>query len=379
MKIGFDAKRAVSNMTGLGNYSRLLIEEIGKAMPESQLLLYTPKMRENPRLEKIRGLKNAEFRFPPAQSFKGSLWRSFGVTNNLTADKVVIFHGLSNELPLNITGHGVKTVVTIHDLIFMTMPHCYKPIDRLLYRYKYGKACRNADRIIAISECTKKDIINYFGIEDDKIRVIYQGCDDIFREEISRESIEEIRQKYSLPETYIIQVGTIEERKNLEESVRALSALPEDIHLVAVGRDHYGYKKRVIGIAEETGVRNRLHFLEGVPFKDLPTLYAGALAAVYPSRYEGFGIPVIEAIETGTPLIAAEGSCLREAGGESSIYVSPDDPNSLAEAILTVRNNEEKRREMIGDGKEYVKRFSNEGMAREVEKLYRELANQENQ
>ena len=168
MYIGFDGKRAVSNMTGLGNYSRLVIERLALENPQDKLLVYTPAMRDNPRLETIRSAHNVEFRLPPPQGFKGSLWRTFGISNNLKADKVDIFHGLSNELPLNIRKSGVPSVVTMHDVIYRTMPECYKPIDRKLYDFKYGASCRNADRIIAVSERTKQDVVKFYGVDPDR-------------------------------------------------------------------------------------------------------------------------------------------------------------------------------------------------------------------
>lgn len=373
LTIGFDAKRAVNNLTGIGNYSRLVIEHLAKANPDHRLLLYTPKMKENPRLENIRHLDNVEFRLPPPQGFKGSLWRTFGITNHLKADKVDIFHGLSNELPLNIKGHGVKSVVTIHDLIFLTLPDTYGKIEQTVYNYKFRAACRNADRIISISECTKRDIIKYYGIEEEKISVVYQGCDDIFRSPVSPEEIARIKRRYNLPERYIIQVGTIEKRKNLELTVKALSTLPADIKLVAVGRDHLGYKKRVTRIAAETGVADRIIWLEGIPFTDLPALYSGALVSAYPSRYEGFGIPVLESLECRTPVVGATGSCLEESGGPASLYVDPHDARGMAEALQAIIQGKIDLDRIREEGKRHASKFSTAQMIQGIQAVYNSL------
>ena len=273
MKIGYDAKRAVSNMTGLGNYSRLVIESIAEAYPDSSLYLYTPVRKSNARLKQIEALHNVQFRLPPPSGFKGSLWRTFGVTNCLRPDEIDIFHGLSNELPLNIDSAHIPTVVTMHDLIYRRLPHGYNPIDRWLYDYKYGASCRNATRIIAISERTKRDIIEYYGVDERKIDVIYQGCDRSFARRIRRDELESVRARLDLPSRYILQVGTVEVRKNLELTVKALSALPSGIQLLAVGRDRKGYRRRVEAIAKETGVFDRVVFRDNITFADLPAVY----------------------------------------------------------------------------------------------------------
>lgn len=371
MIIGFDAKRALNNMTGLGNYSRLVIENVARLNPECKILLYAPEPRENPRMSAIKSLPNVEFRFPPSQGFQGTLWRTFGVTNNLRSDKVTVYHGLSNELPLNIRdARGVRSVVTIHDLIYRRLPWCYSPVDRLLYDFKYGRACRNADRIIAVSECTKRDIMHYYNVEEDKIRVIYQGCDDIFRHRADNERDKAVARELQLPERYILQVGTVERRKNLELTMRALAALPEDLHLVVVGRDHHGYRRKCVALAKELGITARVKWLEGLPFDRLPGLYRGAAAAAYPSLYEGFGIPVLEALECGTPVVAAKGSCLEEAGGGGTLYVAPDSPREMAEALRSCIDGSRDRREIAAIGRAHAARFSTARMAGELAEAY---------
>lgn len=370
MNIGFDGKRAVSNMTGLGNYSRLVIERIALAEPLDRLLVYTPKLKENPRLESISSLHNVEFRLPAPQGFQGSLWRTFGVTNNLRADNVDIFHGLSNELPLNIRKSGVPSVVTMHDVIYRTMPECYKAIDRKIYDFKYGRACHNADRIIAVSECTKRDVERFYGIDPDKIDVIYQGCDESFRRMRSPEELAEVRRRYNLPKKYILQVGTIEKRKNLELTVRALSALNPQIELVVVGRDHHGYKKYIDSLAQELGVASRIHYYSGLPFKDLPAINQSAEAIAYPSRYEGFGIPVLEGLESMRPVVAATGSCLEEAGGPDTLYVDPDSVSDLVSAFNAVIFGGREIEEMTRAGKAYAARFNTDNMASRILDTY---------
>lgn len=375
MIIGYDGKRAVNNMTGLGNYSRLVIESVAEAYPASTLLVYTPKLSENPRLQTIRSLHNVEFRLPPPQGFSGSLWRTFGVTNNLKSDKVQIYHGLSNELPLNIRSAGIPSVVTVHDVIYRRRPQCYNAIDRVLYDFKYGRSCRNATRIIAVSERTKADIVELYGVSPKKIDVVYQGCDASFRKNISGDDLEATRRRLLLPQRYILQVGTIEERKNLELTVRALSALPKGVKLLAVGRDRKGYLGKVKGIAKELGVLDRIDVRSNITFADLPAVCRMAEVIVYPSFYEGFGIPVLEGLESRRPVVATTGSCLEEAGGEAAFYVDPTDVRAMGDIINGILDGSIPTAERIESGVAYATRFRTDDMAQRLMAVYEKTIN----
>lgn len=374
MKIGLDGKRAVKNLTGLGNYSRLVVESLAMQFPDDRFLLYTPDISENPRLKNIISLPNVSFRTPSGKSMmqRGSLWRTFGMTECFAADKIDIYHGLSNELPLNIRKSGIPSVVTIHDVIYRRMKECYSLTDRKLYDFKYGSSCRNADRIIAVSERTKKDIIEFYGISPRKIDVVYQGCDASFREMPTPTMMAAVKNRYQLPDRFILQVGTIEKRKNLELTVRALSALPEDVKLVAVGRDR-GYLAHVATVAKECGVNGRIKVLTKVPMAELPALYRQASVVVYPSFYEGFGIPILEALECGRPVVAATGSCLEEAGGDAAYYVSPTSPREMANALKATLSGGPEIVSRIARGKIHASRFDNAEIASRIAEVYRKV------
>ena len=375
MRIGFDGKRAVQNFTGLGNYSRYIVDILCQFGPENEYVLYAPKKRENKRLDKLtKQYQQLQLSYPTTSSWKkfSSLWRVWGVTRQLEKEKIDIFHGLSNELPLNIHQSEVKSIVTIHDLIFLRYPQYYHSIDRKIYTYKFRKACENADKIIAISECTKRDIIEFFRIPADKIEVVYQGCDPSFIHPIAEEKKREVRAKYQLPDHYILNVGSIEERKNALSAVQALMMLPEQIHLVIVGR-HTEYTDKVEHFIKENKLEERVHIISNVPFDDLPAFYQLAEIFVYPSRFEGFGIPIIEALYSGIPVVAATGSCLEEAGGPDSIYVHPDDIKGMADALKQIYTDPERKKNMIEKGHSFAKRFSEEKQAEEILNIYKKL------
>jgi glycosyltransferase involved in cell wall biosynthesis len=373
MNIGFDAKRAVQNNTGLGNYSRYIIEILSEFYPDNTYLLFAPKEKENNRLKTILSLTNISFIFPSGISKRlSSLWRMLGVKKAIKQKEVQVFHGLSNELPMCIERIGIKTVVTIHDLIFLRYPSYYKPIDRMIYRWKFKQACQVADQVIAVSECTKRDIISFFHIPEEKIKVVYQGCHPQFQETFSEEAKKEIREKHKIPSRFLLYIGSIESRKNLLLAVKALKRLPEDIHLVAIGKST-PYQTEVEAYIRNSGLGLRVHIKNNFPFQDFPAIYQSASVFLYPSFFEGFGIPVIEALESGVPVIAATGSCLEEAGGPDSLYVDPSDDLELANRISDILNNETLANQMIVKGKEYVKRFNAEKIASEIMAVYRSV------
>ena len=374
MKIGFDGKRAVQNNTGLGNYSRYVLEALQTYYPNEEYILYAPKKRKNPRLEPILSKDNTTLRLPTSTIWKrlSSLWRIWGASTDATNDGVSIFHGLSNELPLNIHRNPqIKSVLTIHDLIFRRLPQCYRFADRLIYNYKFRKSCQNADRIIAVSECTKRDIVKDYGISPDKIEVIYQGCDSAFAQIVDESKKEEVRSKYRLPEHYILSVGSIEERKNTLLIAKALKHLPKETHLVLVGKET-AYTEKIHTYIKAENLESRVHILHGIPFADLPAIYQCAEVFAYPSRYEGFGIPILEALNSRLPVVAATGSCLEEAGGPDSLYVNPDSAEEMAQAINKAMQPAQ-REYMIDKGLAWAAQFSKEQMARQTMQCYNKL------
>ncbi|MDR2423618.1 MAG: glycosyltransferase family 4 protein [Prevotellaceae bacterium] len=372
-KIGFDAKRAVQNNTGLGNYSRQAIEILSEYFPDNNYYLFAPRRKENPRLANLYQRRNVSFIFPSGLHKRfASLWRMAGIKKDIVAAGVEIFHGLSNEIPLGLAKTGVKTIVTIHDLIFMRYPQFYKPIDCAIYRFKFRYACRKAHHIIAVSECTKRDIVSFFNIDANKITVIYQSCHPSFAVRVDPQCRLATVEKYGLPPQFILNVGTVESRKNLMLAVEALPHLPPTLHLVAVGKPT-AYQQEVEKRAEQLGVEQRLHILNNVPFAHLPALYQAAAVFVYPSFFEGFGIPIIEALTSETPVIAAVGSCLEEAGGNHSLYIAPNDHRALARAVIQIIDNPQQANLMRAKGKEYVQRFSLQNIASALMKTYSDL------
>lgn len=375
MIIGYDAKRIVCNRTGLGSYARTLINDLSEVItPDIKLNLYAPDKGDSALRSQVRESAGVRFVYP-RRSLSGlqkAWWRMHSMVDDLCADGVKLYHGLSGELPIGIKKAGIKTVVTIHDIIFMRHPEWYNWPDTKIYAWKFRKTCAEADRIIAISECTKRDIMLYGGVSPEKIDVIYQSCGSRYKMREGEKKMHEVHTGYMLPERYIVNVGTIEERKNVLLAVKALRMLPEDISLVIVGKAT-SYTEKVKAYIRENALESRVKILHNVPNEDLPAIYQMAEACVYPSRYEGFGVPVIEAIQSGLPVVACTGSCLEEAGGNGTIYVDPDDVYAMADAIKQVVKGAPGREERIAASRQYITRFEGNNVAQQVMNVYRDV------
>jgi glycosyltransferase involved in cell wall biosynthesis len=373
MRIGYEAKRAFKNFTGLGNYARTTVQIIAQQFPSHQVFLYTPDIVKNSRTQFLFNIPNIFIKTAPIKLLK-TYWRSKGVIRDLVRDKIDLYHGLSHEIPSGLKKKGIKSVVTIHDLIFIRFPNYFKSIDRKIYNYKFRKACENADIIIAISEQTKRDIIQFFGVIEDKIAVVYQSCDPIFYQEVSHEKLNEVKTKLSLPDEFILCVGTIENRKNQLLILKTLPSLPQHIHLVLVGKPTE-YCEILNNFIDLHLLQNRVHFLHEVSFEDLPAIYQQAKMFIYPSKFEGFGIPILEALNSGIPVIAAKGSCLEEAGGPDSLYIDQDNAPQLLETINKICADENLAAEMSLNGKRFALNFREEKIASKLMAVYQKTLN----
>ena len=373
MRIGFDAKRAFYNNTGLGNYSRDSVRILSKYYSENSYFLYTPKEKENSRLSFLQNRENAFVRTP--FSFVGYLfkkyWRSKNIIKDLIQDEIDIYHGLSHELPLGIEKTNIKSVVTIHDLIFMRYPHLFSTIDRKIYHKKIQSACNRANKIIAISQQTKNDIIAFFGIDGNKIKVVYQGCNKIFQSGISEEKIEEVCKKYNLPSNFLLNVGTIEERKNLLTILKSIKKLPKQ-HLVVIGKGK-GYKTKCLHYIREHNLQDRVSFLSELELEEMAAIYQKSEIMIYPSVFEGFGIPILEALFSKTPVITSQGGCFSETGGEYSKYINPLSVEDMKSTILEILNTPELQEQMATKGFEYAQNFRDDKVAENLMNIYKNL------
>ncbi|WP_223598676.1 glycosyltransferase family 1 protein [Chryseobacterium sp. GVT01B] len=364
MKIAFDAKRFFHNTSGLGNYSRDLVRILSEYEPDNEYLLLNKNKSE--RGKEILERPNVHC----IETSKGNFSRQLKMGKDAQKQGADIFHGLSGELPLKWDPKPIKKVVTIHDLIFVRYPQYYSFFDRRIHFWKFKKAADMADKIIAISEQTKRDIIQYLKVPETKIEVIYQGCHHAFKEQQSPELMQAVKDKYNLPERFILNVGTIEDRKNLLNVVKAIKGT--EIPLVVVGRKTKYYQK-IESFLKKNKMEKQVLFLEGVSIDELAAIYKLADIFVYPSFFEGFGIPVIEALFSKTVVVTSNTSCLPEAGGKDSVYINPDNDLDIRAKLKFLWENESERKRREEKGFEFVQKFNDEPIAKQLMNFYQKI------
>ena len=382
MNIGYDGKRAFQNKTGLGNYIRSLMAILTEHYPDNKYLLFAPKETS---LFNVKSLKNVAAVFPKSMAgkyFQG-WWRRRGMVKNIAASGISIYHGVSNELPVGIERTKVKTVVTIHDIIFERFPKTYNFDERYVHRFKIKHACKIADAIIAISEQTKNDLINYYKIPSDKIFICYQSCNPIFLQKITAAEKKIVKQKYQLPDTYFLFVSSIAPRKNLILICKALLLLKEtlNIPLVIIGNGKKE-KEEAKNFMDANGLKNRMILLNEMPVSkepafttaaDFPAIYQQALALIYPSIFEGFGAPLLEAMCSGIPVISSNTSSLPEVAGDAALYFAPDDAVILAEHMLRIAGDKTVVDSLIQKGFVQAQKFSTQNYADSIMHVYKTL------
>lgn len=369
MKIGFDATGAFVNKAGFGNYSRDVIRSLQDLYPENEYYLFSTG---NP-----YGLVEDKYcnnLIMPESSSKLSMasWRPMHLGELASNYGLDIFHGLCNELPRDIEKTKAVKVVTIHNLIFLKFPHLYKFFDRKINDIKFRYACEKSDRIIATSSQTKNDIMEFYGINDKKIDVLYQTCNQKFAQKISDEEKERIRKANNLPQHYILSVGTIEKRKNTHKILEAIHEYNLDIDFVLVGRKT-SYYDEIQAYADAHNMSSQLHVLERLGNADLPAIYQMADLFIYPSMYEGFGIPILEAFFSGTPVITNSNGSTGEIAGNAAFTINAPHKDNLAEAIKYLLENDSERQKLIERGYERSKRFNRNLITEELMSFYNKL------
>ncbi|MGC9151811.1 MAG: glycosyltransferase family 4 protein [Microbacter sp.] len=371
MIIGYDAKRAFLNRRGLGNFSRDLIRLMESYYPDNKYVLYTTNQRNAP----FHPERNGAVVVTPSKSLDRlmpALWRSFGMVGDMKAQKLDIYHGLSQELPFGIQSTGVKSVVTIHDAIFVRYPELYDAAYRTIFLQKNRYSCRVANRIVAISEQTKRDCIEFFGADERKVEVVYQGCSHIFRQPVTAEQVDMVKKKYALPDQFLLSVGAIERRKNMGIILDAIHRGHIDMPLVIIGGVTPYFKELKEKIAAYF-LENRVLFLHQALFEDFPAIYHAAQSMIYPSLFEGFGLPILEALCTGTPVITSKGGCFKETGGDAALYVDPMNADELADLIQRVLTDSSLRKTMIEKGWQHADLFTDEKVAQNMMRVYMNL------
>ncbi len=370
-KIGYDAKRYFLNKTGLGNYARTLVQGLNENNNLIEIHLYTPEIGS------VNALDTQLLYVHQPKSFLGRMfkknWRNKGVVKDLIADNIVIYHGLSNELPIGIEHTGIKTVVTIHDLIFLKHPELYKPIDRLIYRKKVASAVSRANKVVACSKQTAKDLMYYFQVPETKITVIYQDCNPLFKVLSNPTLPPAIANKYNLQDHFILSVGTLEKRKNQLNLLKAFEqANLSNTQMVFIGKKADLFPE-MAEFVQDKMLQQKVLFLDNVSIDELPVFYQMAAAFAYLSYEEGFGIPLLEAMWSGVPILTSNKSCLPEIAGDAALCVDPFNVTEIKEALTFILSDEALRKMLVKNGFERALDFDNKKLAIQWQELYSSL------
>ncbi len=372
MRVTVDLSPGVQGRAGLGRYAQELTIALFETMPGDETLgafVNDPGRR---------GLGPALAGLPTKRrSSSNKAWRLstlLGHFLRLPQDGSVgrpdVFLATEHLLP---HFRQTRSVFTLHDLIFRFFPAAHLPLNRWFLNLMMPRFLRAADAIIAVSECTRRDAIRCYQVPPGKIHVVYEGVNARFRRVDDLQKLDEVRRRYQLPARFVLSVGTIEPRKNLASLFEAFRmAQLEDVQLVVVGRTGWLYADTFARL-RELGLDNRTRFTGFVPDEDLPALYSAAEAFAFPSMYEGFGLPVLEAMACATPVVCSRAASLPEVAGDAAVLVPPDDVRGWSEALARMAQDAAFRAEVGRRGPAQAARFSWAQAARRTRQLYREV------
>lgn len=363
MKIGFDAKRLFNNFTRLGSYSRSIIDVLTQEYPEHEYYLYTPKVRLNditrPYLHK-EGCHTVQ----PQGLIKGSYWRTFRLAKDMKRDGIQLFHGLSNEMPAYMFHSGIPSVVTIHDVAFRTFPDRYHWQDRKIYDAKWKYACEHADRVIAISEMAKRDLMEFYNLPEHKVDVLYQSVDRRFYEPAAKKKCN----------PYMLYMGSVFSNNDLVSAIKAIKMLSRELQIPLVVIGKRSYKKHALRHISEQGMEHLVIWKDNVKDDELHRLYANAELFFYPSLHEQHSLPVIEAALSGCPVITNSTDCLPGVGASYALYADHNDIACFSEQIAKVLSDSEFRQQLSLCGREYTsKTFNPVVLAHQLMDIYSRL------
>ncbi|MGR3302584.1 MAG: glycosyltransferase family 4 protein, partial [Candidatus Scalindua sp.] len=302
------------------------------------------------------------------------LWEQIVLPVYSRKDRLDLFHYTDHALSLLQRAH--PTIITVHDIAYVRFPNLLNKSRQIYKKYILNKSIKKADIIIADSYSTKRDIIEFFNVDEKKIKVVHLGVESRFRPISNVSNVEDYRTRNNLPSKMILNIGTLEPRKNVVTLIKAFKKLQEkwlkDYVLVIAGEKGWLYK-RIFEEIKSSGVEQSIILLGVVRDEDLPMLYNCADIFVYPSLYEGFGLPPLEAMACGIPVITSNTSSLPEVIGEAGIMVDPDDVNSLCESMYNLLKDKKLWNRMSNMGREKSKLFSWEETAKKIVEIYDEV------
>jgi glycosyltransferase involved in cell wall biosynthesis len=353
MRIGIDIQSTLGRKTGIGLYTANLLRALRQVAPQHEYVELSWGRTEELRIDqRLR-------------------WQQFELPRRAQAVGVDLLHVTGFDAPL---WKPCPVVLTVHDLIGLLFPTSLPPVSRFYWSRWLPRAIHWADRIITDSEHTQRDLNRLLGIPAECVEVIYLGVNEAFQSLQDQAALETIRQRYSLPMGIILYVGTLEPRKGLDTLIAAYGTLAADApHDVVIAGKRGWYTEPLFQQVEALGLGQRVHFTDYIPDEDLPALYNLAHLFVYPSRYEGFGLPVLEAMACGVPVVCTNAASVPEIVGDAALLVPPDDVEALAAAMRRVLDDRVLEAELVARGLERARSFTWEETARRTVQIYEEM------
>ena len=373
--IGFDARQAMTNGDEFSSHTRLVIEALALSAPRhSYFRPYVTLRQPNEGYEAIERLHNVETMEPDGTLWRKLplLWRSWRIGHDLHNGNVELYHGLTEHIPVGLSRRNIRTVVTIHNMAFLYDKSILNSPENFISRIYMGRMLQRVDRIVAVSENVKRDIIKHFNVYEDKVDVVYSGVSKHYTTTLTPEEQADIMERYMLPSRYILSVGSHLERRNMLKVIRMLPVLDHEVHYVIAGRTT-AYTSRLQRVAKVLGVAHRVHFIEGVSEEHMPTIYQRAAMLVNLSRYEGFASSVAEAMTAGTPCLVSNTPSMREIADNAALYIEHDNRDELIAAVRRLLSDETLRATLIDQGKHHASRFRPEVVAFNLTNCYRHV------
>jgi glycosyltransferase involved in cell wall biosynthesis len=372
MIIGIDGNEANNaKRVGIGEYAYELIKRLAETdKKHCRFVIY---LKDQPLDDMPTPSENVSYKiFGPRK-----MWTQFALPARLYLEnkKPHVFFSPSHYAPRI---SPVPTVISVMDLSYLHFPELFNKSDLMQLKNWTAYSVRNAKKIITISKSSMSDIIEEYGVPKDKVVVSYPGIKPVDTLTPHIYAMNELQQKYKIPEKYVLFVGTLQPRKNIARLIEAFSMLikeekiASDTGLVIVGKKGWLYDE-ILSAPEKFEIQKKVHFVDFVTNEDLALLYQHAQVFVLPSLYEGFGLPVLEAMKYNCPVITSKVSSLPEVGGDAAVYIDPEDVKDIAEKVEKVLNDSKMRKSMIEKGKEQVKKFSWDKSARETLAILEEV------
>jgi glycosyltransferase involved in cell wall biosynthesis len=356
---------------GVSNYIEALLTHLGALDQHNRYTIYT-----------TRGLDSRALRLPPNFVVRPSRlptinprvripWEQLLAPLLLRLGRADVYHGVLNVVPLVCP---VPSVVTIHDLSAFLFPQTFRRVNRAYTQWAIRVACRRATRILAVSEATKSELVRWLGVAPERVVVTYDACEERFAPPAPA-AIEAFRRRAGLPERFILFVSTLEPRKNVPTLLDAYAriAAATDAPLIIGGSKGWLYEP-IFAKAEALGLSDRVRFVGFIDGADLPLWYAAATVFTLPSLYEGFGMPLLEAMACGTPVVTTTSSSLPEVVGDAGLTVPPTDADALGAALLRALTDVDLRAEMRERGLRQARRFSWRATAERTLAVYQDAA-----